>query len=107
MNKFHAIKVEYKGHKFDSKMEYRRFVELELLEKSKQIKDLKVHPRFPIIFHMKKVCDVMGDFEYMENGQWVVEDVKGIDNAVSRLKRKLVCLQYPSVNWRLIKKVKK
>jgi hypothetical protein len=106
-SKYGAVKVQYDGHSFDSKMEYRRYCQLLLLAKSGQITDLKLQPKFPIIFHMKKVCNVIGDFEYMENDQWIVEDVKGMDNAVSRLKRKLVKLQYPSVDWRVIKEVSK
>jgi hypothetical protein len=36
------------------------------------------------------VCTYVGDFDYWENGEYIVEDVKGFLTPVFKLKRKLV-----------------
>ena len=42
------------GHRFDSKYESERYLELKLLEKAGKIRDLELQPRFPIeIFGLK------------------------------------------------------
>ena len=102
-NKFNAVLVKADGHTFQSKAEHKRYCELKILERGCEISDLKVHPKFPIFINNVKVCDVLGDLEYIENGKWIVEDVKGQDTAMSRFKRKLVKAAYPSVDWRVIK----
>lgn len=81
--------------KFDSKAEARRYDDLRVLEKQGRIKRLKLHPERPIYIKGKKVCDVVLDFKYLVHEvTWVYEDVKGHDNALSRLKRKMVEAAY-------------
>ena len=46
MNKFHAIKTEYKGVVYDSKWEAQRAYELDMLERAGKIKDLERQKRF-------------------------------------------------------------
>lgn len=90
-NKYKAKKVWDDGHCFDSQAEHRRYCELKLLQKAKEIKDLKIHPEYRIMINGKKVCIVELDFEYEDSrGTVTTEDVKGCDTALSRLKRKLV-----------------
>ena len=43
-----------------------------------------------------------GDFEYQENGQWIVEDVKGAETDVWKLKRKMFLANYPTAHLRVI-----
>lgn len=88
-NKYGAVKTVVDGIIFDSKAEARRYQELKLLGYSKN--DLYIHPRFPIYLNERRICSVELDFQYKnERGKWKFEDVKGQDNALSRLKRKLV-----------------
>lgn len=103
-NKFNARLTTVDGIVFQSMAEAKRFSELKLLEKAGKISALKPHPKFPIEFHGRKICTVIGDAEYIENDQWVVEDIKSVatNTAVSKLKRKLVAAQYQTVEWRLI-----
>ena len=80
MNKLRNKKTEYKGIKFDSLKECRRFQELELLQRAGHIAGLKTQHRIEICPKNKKfravnyVCDF---FYYDETGQPVYEDVKG------------------------------
>lgn len=89
------------GILFDSKAECERYKELILLQRAGQIRNLQVHPEYLIIWPAtgKKICKVKLDFLYEKwPGIWrchdpwetVVVDVKGKDNAMSKLKRKLV-----------------
>lgn len=94
MNKYSAIKTEVDGIVFASKKEARRYQELKLLQKAKKIHMLELQPKFPIVINKVKVCTYIADFEYMENGYRIIEDVKGIKTPVYRLKKKLVEVVY-------------
>jgi hypothetical protein len=86
------------GITFASKKEAAHYSMLKLLEKTGQISDLKLQPRFPCIIKGIKVCTYVADFEYDEHhhgGQHVmtrhhIEDVKGVRTPIYRLKKKLV-----------------
>lgn len=103
MNKYRAVKVKLDGITFHSKGEARRYSELLLLVKAKKIKDLTLQPKFPIEINGEHICNVIGDFEYIEDKQWVVEDFKGMDTSVSKLKRKLVKAIYKTCELRIVK----
>ena len=63
---------------FHSKAEARRFAELELMRKTGIITDLECQPRFELRADGgRKVGTYVADFRYKENGETVVEDVKG------------------------------
>lgn len=102
-NKFGAKKVQADGYTFDSKAEALRYDELQLLEKIGRIQNLEVHPEFVVIVKGAQVCKVLMDFRYWDDPSemFIIEDVKGKDNAMSRLKRKLVEAQY-GIKVRLI-----
>lgn len=67
---------------------------LKLWEKAGMISELKIHPRYPIVINGKKVCDVVLDFEYLQDGQRVYEDTKGYHTSESKLRHKLVEAAY-------------
>ncbi len=94
MNKYSAVKTEIDGIVFASKKEARRYQELKLLQKAKKIHMLELQPKFPIVINKVKVCTYIADFEYMENGFRIIEDVKGMKTPVYRLKKKLVQAVY-------------
>ena len=102
-NKWGAVKTKLDGYTFDSKAEAMRYGELKLMENAKEIFDLEIHPEFTIRIDGIKVCDVVLDFGYLpkHNPRRCYEHVKGRDNALSRLKRKLVEAQY-GINVKLI-----
>ena len=91
-SKYGNVKVEADGYKFDSKLERDRYEELKLLQKAGEIWQLEVHPSWTIEINQYKVCRIVMDFAFYIDGTntYVVEDCKGVDNAVSRLKRKLL-----------------
>ena len=97
-SKYGAKKVQIDGIWFDSKREGARYVELKMMQKSGMIRDLECHPKFPIGIKGNFICDVELDFKYLAPGfiglGWYYEDVKGKDNPLSQLKRKLVEAEY-------------
>jgi hypothetical protein len=91
--KFGNKKVEIDGQVFDSKKEAARFHELKLMERAGVIKDLETQPVFQIEINGVKVCKYVADFQYLETGKLVVEDVKSAHTRtlpVYRLKNKLM-----------------
>ena len=108
-NKHGAVKIRADGYTFDSKAEYRRYEGLKLVQLSGQISQLTVHPRFLLQAAYtardgEKVLKIEyeGDFSYWENGELIVEDVKGHPTALFRVKWKMVRKQYPFIDWRLV-----
>ncbi len=93
-NKYFAKKATQDGYRFDSLAEHKRYGELCLLKKAGAISTPEVHPAYRIDWNGeedKHICTVILDFRYHDKkGRLHVEDVKGQDNALSRLKRKLV-----------------
>lgn len=89
-NKYKAIKVIVDGIKFDSKKEARRYGQLKLLVRAGEIKDLKLQPKFDLIVNGKKVGYYKADFEYIEDGERIIEDVKGVKTTTYNLKKKMI-----------------
>ena len=97
MSKYNNAK--YNG--YDSKREAKRAAELKLLEKAGVISHLQeqvVYELIPAQYRIvngKKKCieravKYIADFQYVENGNTVVEDAKGFRTEVYRIKKKLM-----------------
>lgn len=111
-HKFHAQPTTIGDIRFDSKAESRRWVELCILQKTGQIRHLVRQPVFPLHalptprtdpqvvpladYHDLLIGTALMDFGYEQAPDWklIVEDVKGIDNSLSRWKRRHVLLEY-------------
>lgn len=93
------------GIRFDSKAEAKRYQELELLQRSRGIYDLKRQVTFALYGkNGSPICKYRADFMYSENDRVVIEDVKGVETADFKLKRKLFNDNYPDIEFRLVKK---
>lgn len=89
-NKYGAKKIEIDGYVFASQAEGLRYWELKHLERAGEIRGLTMQPAFPIIVNDTKVATYKADFAYEQDGQQIVEDVKGVKTPTYRLKKKLV-----------------
>lgn len=91
-SKYGAVRTVVDGVSFASKREARRYSELKLLERAGEIDELKLQPRYPLIVNGQKVCTFVADFAYRQGPlyQPVVEDCKGVQTDVFRIKRKLM-----------------
>lgn len=103
-NKYHAKRTTLDGITFSSKGESLRYAYLKQREKAKEISALTLQPRMPIFIEGKKVCDVVLDFQYFDRkrNKTIYEDYKGMDNALSKLKRKL-CEAYYQIDVEVIR----
>ena len=104
VSKYNARRVKDDGYVFDSQAEHRRYCQLKLLESAGEIQCLAVHPRFELLPKEGKLRAVRyeADFSYTENGVLVVEDVKGVQTAVFRLKMNMLRRRYPTVDVRIV-----
>lgn len=113
MAKYHNKKVTIDGIEFDSKAEGKRYQELKLLERAGEIEDLKIHPKFRLLHgrdwngvHYRQV-NYYADFKYVdcESGKYIIEDVKGMETAVFRLKLKMLVsrLDESEFEFRIVK----
>lgn len=107
-SKYGAKKIEIDGEIFDSKREAKRWQELRIQEDLGLISDLRRQVKFVLIpaqrepdtvgarggIHRGKLIErevaYYADFAYQQNGEMVVEDVKGMRTEVYKVKRKLM-----------------
>ena len=99
MSKYNSRKTVINDITFDSKKEAKRYVELKKKQDEGKITDLRLQvpfelvPSFTIEIDGKKRkrrnIRYIADFTYYENGQKVVEDVKGRKTEIYKLKKKL------------------
>lgn len=85
MTKYRNKPTVIDGKRFASQKEARRYRELRLLEDAGKISNLKTQVRIQLIPGIVYVADAT----YTENGEEVIEDVKGYRTQVYRLKAKL------------------
>lgn len=113
--KYHNKKTKIKDITFDSKAESKRYIELKLLEDSGLIRDITLQPKFVLQPKFKKngkthrEISYIADFMYYDNHleKVVVEDVKGYETEVFKIKRKMFEYLLPELELVLIKKVGK
>lgn len=95
-NKYHAKKVYVDNMVFDSKREYARWKDLQLLQRAGKIHDLRRQVRFHLCetpYDEDGKCLFRGvsyvaDFVYVEDGKTVVEDCKGFRTDAYQIKKK-------------------
>jgi len=108
-HKFNAKATVVDGIRFASKKESKRYVDLLWRRDTlKEIDDLELQPKYllgtdeaPVLIRSRgypngRRASYIADFRYkcLITGKTVVEDVKGMDTPVSRLKRAIVEAQY-------------
>jgi hypothetical protein len=97
----------FDGILFASKAEMKRYAELLMLERAGVIHDLERQPRFvliePFVHPLLGKCHgltYVADFRYREGAKQIIEDVKGHITEVYKIKRMLLLLRYPDINFR-------
>ena len=99
--KYGNRKTLFHGITFDSRREAQRYAELLLLLRAGHISNLRRQVPFELLPSQKRNGKVIerpvkyvADFVYIENGQEVVEDAKGMRTKEYVIKRKLMLWQY-------------
>lgn len=95
--KYRNKKIDTAEGRFDSEKEYSRWCDLKWMQRAGQITDLQRQVTFELLPSQRidgKVVErpvkYIADFVYMQNGEKVVEDVKGLKLPEYVLKRKLM-----------------
>lgn len=101
MSKYLNKLTEFMGMTFHSKAEKERYVDLLLMEKAGEIRDLKRQVVFELLptmrgkYRTERAVKYYADFTYYKvnpdgRDEYVVEDVKGVQTDLYKLKRKLM-----------------
>ena len=107
-SKYKNKKTQIDMYIFDSAKEAKRYKELKLLEMAGEISNLELQPRFLLQESFRKngktyrKIEYVADFKYIEKGKTIVEDVKGVQTDVFKLKHKLFEKKYPELELRII-----
>ena len=96
-SKYGSKKVIIDGIEFDSKKEGKRYLELKLLEKANEIRDLELQKVFELQPTFKKngktyrKITYKADFCYfsIKENKYICEDVKGFKTEVYKIKKKI------------------
>lgn len=111
MSKYRNIITRIDGHRFDSRAEAERYIELKQLEHDGMISNLTLQPRFLLqeaFTHELTGCKhraiyYVADFAYEKlSGRKIIEDVKGVKTEVFKIKAKLFDYKYPELTLSLI-----
>tara|TARA_R110001599_G_scaffold33832_3_gene108827 strand:+ start:14122 stop:14484 length:363 start_codon:yes stop_codon:yes gene_type:complete len=101
-NKYKAQPVELDGYKFDSKREAYRYSELKILQRHGKISNLNMQLRYPLKcgdkvlliksegFPNGRRATYIADFVYEQDGETIIEDVKGMATPVYKLKKAIM-----------------
>ena len=107
-NKYKNKKTQVDMYVFDSAREAKRYKELKLLERAGEISNLELQPHFLLQDSFKKngrtyrKIEYVADFKYIEKSKIIVEDVKGIQTDVFKIKHKLFEKIYPELELKII-----
>lgn len=111
VSKLKNQKVEIDGFIFDSLLEGNRYLELKILERNGDLNELELQPRFQILpafdynGKRERAAYYVADFQYNEEGNPlpVVEEVKGYQTGIFKLKRKyFLSLYREKYDYRII-----
>lgn len=102
-HKYNAKKTTLDKIKFDSKAEADRYAELKIMEKAGEIFGLRLQPEYLLqeAFEHRgekhQAIKYKADFQYIQKGQNIVEDVKGHKTPEYKIKKKLFIKKYPNL----------
>ena len=94
-----------KTNGYDSKKESIRASNLKILERAGSISDLKeqvvfeLQPSFKLNGKTELSIKYIADFTYIQDGNYIVEDVKGFKTEVYKLKRKMLLFKYSNIKF--------
>jgi hypothetical protein len=104
MTKYHSIKSEYKGRKYDSRKEANYAFQLDARKQLGEVKEWEPQYRFDIIVNGAYICRYTIDFKVtMKDDTVEFHETKGFSTESFKLRWKLVKAMYPELTFVLIK----
>lgn len=112
MNKYKNQKTIIDNIQFDSKLEAKKYAELKLLERAKEIKDLRrqvkfeLQPKFIKNNKTIRAINYIADFVYYDirKCKTIIIDTKGYKTESYKLKKKMFEYKYPDLEIKEIRK---
>lgn len=91
-SKYGNTRTEYNGILYDSAKEAGRALQLDMLQRAGKVSNVKRQVSIPLMVNGVKVATYRADFIYTDNetGVQVIEDVKGYETAIFKLKKKIL-----------------
>lgn len=95
-NLYHAVKKEVDGIIFDSTLESKRYMYLKMMQSCGEISDLNMQVKyvlqegFTVRGRRHRPITYKADFTYLQNGVLVIEDAKGKELPIFRMKMKML-----------------
>ena len=109
-NKYNARKVKRFGMVFDSALEADRYIFLRAAQDAGEISELRTQQSYEVLPAFRdrdgkknRAIKYIVDFEYILDGQVVIEDVKGYQTEVNKIKVKLFKREYQDFVFRLVR----
>lgn len=102
--KYGSKAVTIDGHRFPSKLEATRYMELKLLLRAGVISNLELQPKFELQPAFTKNGErhraiyYVADFRYEKDGKTIVEDTKGYKTPEYILKKKIFEYKFPDLH---------
>lgn len=102
--KYGNTKLDTASGKFDSRLEYKHFLDLQLLQRAGKITRLNRQVRFKLGRSDKCIVHYVADFVYydFELEKWVVADTKGMETPEFKIKLKWLLDTYDEFVFKLI-----
>lgn len=91
-SKYHNSPLEIDGHRFPSIHEAKRYGDLRMMERAKEIRELELQPPFSLDVNGLHICDYIADFRYKlgSSDVVVIEDAKGVRTPEFKIKSRLM-----------------
>lgn len=98
MSKYRNIKINTSIGVFDSKLEFKHYQELVLLQNAKLISNLQRQYRIPLLCKEARLSYI-ADFVYFDNKRqcYVIADTKGILTDVYKIKKKILLSTFSNI----------
>lgn len=94
-NKFGNVPTIVDGHRFASKLEGTRYLQLKMLRAGGVVADFRMQVPYVIEVNGHRICEYRADFVIdWPDGTTTVEDTKGVETPEFKLKKKLMLAVY-------------
>jgi hypothetical protein len=108
VTKYHAVRTDYNGVRYDSKREAQYAAQLDMMKRAAKRSDRVLQwtrqCSVPLETRGVVICKLVLDFEVVYcDGRMEYHEVKGVETPVYKLKMKLFRALYPNVTVRIIK----
>lgn len=99
INKYRAKPVYSGNVRFDSTIEYKRYLDLVLMQENGMVTNLERQVTLDLVVNGHQIGKVRPDFRYVLEGKTIVEDVKGFVTPDWRVRWKLAQALYPQYEF--------